>query len=391
MENFTKWPFFDDGDIDTVSEVLRSGKINRWTGNKNAEFEKTICETLGCKHAIALANGSLALELALVAAGIKAGDEVITTCRTFMASASSVVMRGAKPVVVDVDLNSQDISPEAIERAITPRTKAVIAVHHAGFPCDMDAILDIAKRHNLFVIEDCAQAHGAVYKGRPVGTIGDVGAWSYCQDKIITTGGEGGAVTTNNSELWLKMWEYKDHGKSYDAVFNRKHPDGFRWLIESFGTNWRMTEMQAALGIRWYKKLPEWTAIRNKNAAIYSETLAKFPCIRLTEVPGGIVHAFYKYYCFVKPETLESGWDRDRIAGEISARGVPCFSGTCWNISEEKCFKDAGWHKSAEDLPNAYALKDTSLMLLVHPTITETDMRQACAVIAEVLSLASKA
>ena len=255
----------------------------------------------------------------------------------------------------------------------------------------MDAILDIAKRHNLFVIEDCAQAHGAVYKGRPVGTIGDVGAWSYCQDKIITTGGEGGAVTTNNSELWLKMWEYKDHGKSYDAVFNRKHPDGFRWLIESFGTNWRMTEMQAALGIRWYKKLPEWTAIRNKNAAIYSETLAKFPCIRLTEVPEGIVHAFYKYYCFVKPEMLKSGWDRDRIAKEISARGVPCFSGTCWNISEEKCFKDAGWHKSAEDLPNAYALKDTSLMLLVHPTITEADMRKACGIISEVLTLASKA
>ncbi len=388
--NFKKWPYFDDGDIQAVVEVLRSGKINRWTGDKNSQFEDVICQNVKCKHAIALANGSLALELALVAGDIGEGDEVITTARTFMASASSVVMRGAKPVVVDVDLHSQNLSPEAIEKSITPKTRAVIAVHHAGYPCDMDAIIEIAKRHNLFVIEDCAQAHGAVYKGKPVGSIGDVAAWSFCQDKIITTGGEGGAVTTNNSALWRKMWEYKDHGKSYDAVFNRKHSDGFRWLIESFGTNWRMTEMQAALGIRWYEKLPEWTEIRNHNAQMYNDVFAKFSCIRLAFPPVDCVHAYYKYYCFVKPELLKQGWDRDRIASEISARAVPCFSGTCWNISEEKCFKDRGWSKSKDDLPNAYALKDTSLMLLVHPTITQEDMCRAQEVVAEVLSQAQK-
>ncbi len=390
LENFKKWPYFDDDDIQVVGDVLRSGKINRWTGSKNTEFEAKICESVGCKYAIALANGSLALELALVAGDIKEGDEVITTCRTFMASASSAVMRGAIPVVADVDLDSQNITAETIEKCITSKTKAIIAVHHAGWPCDMDPIMALAKKYNLFVIEDCAQAHGAVYKNRPVGSIGHVAAWSYCQDKIITTGGEGGAVTTNDENLWRKMWEYKDHGKSYDAVFNRKHPDGFRWLIESFGTNWRMTEMQAAIGIRWYEKLPQWTKIRNRNAKIYTDTLAKFPCIRLTQPSENITHAYYKYYCFVRPEMLKDDWNRDRIASEISAKGVPCFSGSCWNISDEKCFKDRGWNKTEKDLPNAFALKDTSLMLLVHPTLEETDIKQACQIITEVLTQAQK-
>ena len=390
LENFKKWPFFDDGDIKSVECVLRSGKINRWTGSKNTEFEAKICETTECKYAIAVANGSLALELALFALDVKEGDEVITTCRTFMASASSAVMRGAVPVVADVDLDSQNITAESIEKCITPKTKAIIAVHHAGWPCDMDSIMALAKKYNLFVIEDCAQAHGAVYKGRPVGSIGHIGAWSYCQDKIITTGGEGGAVTTNDENLWRKMWEYKDHGKSYDAVFNRTHPDGFRWLIESFGTNWRMTEMQATLGIRWYEKLPQWTKIRTRNAMIYSETLAKFPCIRLTVPPKETTHAYYKYYCFVRPDMLKDGWSRDRIASEISKRGVPCYSGSCWNISEEKCFKDKAWTKSKDDLPNAFALKDTSLMLLVHPTLEDSDIHNACQIITEVLTQAQK-
>lgn len=389
-ENFKKWPFFDEGDIKAVSEVLRSGKNNRWTGSKNSEFEAAICRSVKAKYAITLANGSLALELALYACGVGGGDEVITTCRTFMASASAAVMRGATPVVADVDLDSQNITAETIEKCITPRTKAIVAVHHAGWPCDMDSIMALAKERNLFVVEDCAQAHGAVYKGRPVGSIGDIGAWSYCQDKIITTGGEGGAVTTNSEALWRKMWEYKDHGKSYDAVCSRKHPDGFRWLIESFGTNLRMTEMQAALGIRAYEKLPLWTQIRGRNAEIYTRALSEFDCVRLARPGSGIVHANYKYYCFLKPELLKSGWNRDRIAAEINADGIPCFSGTCWNISAEKAFADRGWTKSGKELPNAFALKDTSLMFLLHPTLEEADIGRACGVIGKVLAAARK-
>ncbi|MFA0697837.1 DegT/DnrJ/EryC1/StrS family aminotransferase, partial [Vibrio sp. 10N.222.49.C9] len=179
---------------------------------------------------------------------VGSGDEVITTPRTFLASASSIVTSGASPVFADEDLNSQNITAQSIEAVLTPNTKAVIVVHLAGMPAEMDDIMALSKKHGFYVIEDCAQAHGAKYKGKSVGTIGHIGAWSFCQDKIMTTGGEGGMVTTNDKALWSKMWSYKDHGKSFDAIYNREHPPGFRWLHESFGTNWRMTEMQAVIG-----------------------------------------------------------------------------------------------------------------------------------------------
>lgn len=390
FESFANWPSFDVGDVKAVCEVLRSGKVNRWTGAKNSEFEESICAATGSKYAIALANGSVALELALMACGVGEGDEVVASCRTFVASASCAVMRGAKPVVADVDLNTQNITAESIEKCITPRTKAIIAVHHAGFPCDMDSLQALAKKRNLFLIEDCAQAHGAVYKGRPVGSIGDVAAWSFCQDKIITTGGEGGAVSTNSESLWRKMWEYKDHGKSYDAVLKSQKSKGFKWMVESFGTNFRMTEMQAALGVEAYKKLPRWVELRNRNAGAYSETLSKFSCIRLAEVPRDIRHSFYKYYAFVRAGNLKEGWDRDRIISEISSRGVPCFFGSCWNVSAEKAFADKGWSKPKEELPNAYLLKNSSLMFLTHPTIAEADLKKACEIIEDVLGKAQK-
>ena len=230
-ENFKRWPHFDQAEIAAVGDVLRSGKINRWTGGKNIEFEESICNFTGTKRSIAVANGTLALELALRGMSLERGAEVITSCRTFVASASSIVAQGGVPVVADVDLDSQCITAQTIEKCITKKTKGIIVVHHAGWPADMDPIMDLAKNNGLFVIEDCAQAHGAMYKGKSVGSIGDVGAWSFCQDKIITTGGEGGAVTTNSDEAYFKMWSYKDHGRDYDAVYNRKHPEGFRWLI----------------------------------------------------------------------------------------------------------------------------------------------------------------
>ena len=390
FESFAKWPHFEKADIEAVAEVLRSGKINRWTGAKNAEFEGKIRESVNAKYAIALANGSLALEAALRALGVGAGDEVITSCRTFVASASCAAMCGAKPVVADVDLNTQNITAESIEKCITARTKAIVAVHHAGMPCDMDSIMSLARSRNLFVIEDCAQAHGAVYKGRPVGSIGDVGAWSFCQDKIITTGGEGGAVTTNSESLWRKIWEFKDHGRNFDAACLPKKTPGFRWLVESFGTNLRLTEMQAALGIRGYEKLPGWLAARSRNAKIYEQALAGFGCVRLQKIPQDTVHSFYKYYCFVRPEKLKGGWDRDRIAAEISARGVPCFSGTCWNVSAEKAFVLAGLEKTKEELPNAFALKNSAMMFLTHPTLEPDDLYAACEIIKEVLGAAQR-
>src|SRR5690606_1021180 len=321
---FSPWPSFTQEEADAVSRVLLSNKVNYWTGSECREFEKEFAAWSGTKYAVALANGTLALDIALKALGVGVGDEVVVTPRTFLASASSIVTSGAAPVFADVDLNSQNITAETIGAVLTPATKAVIVVHLAGMPAEMDAIMALAEKHGIFVIEDCAQAHGAKYKGRSVGSIGHIGAWSFCQDKIMTTGGEGGMVTTNDTALWKKMGSYKDHGKSWDAVYEREHPPGFRWLHESFGTNWRMMEMQAVIGRIQLKRMAEWTQIRQKNAQKMADVCNKFSAIRVPEIPEYVDHAQYKFYVFVQREKLAEGWSRDRIIDEINAEGVPC-------------------------------------------------------------------
>ena len=381
--SFSPWPFFSQDEIEAAAAPLTSGKVNYWPGAEGREFEKEFAAFTGCSHAIALANGTVALELALYALGIGPGDEVITTCRTFIASASCIVMRGAIPIVVDVDPTSQNITADTIRPHITPRTKAIICVHLAGWPCAMDPILELAREHGLKVIEDCAQAHGATYKGKPVGSLADVAAFSFCQDKIMTTGGEGGMLTTNDEVLWRKAWEFKDHGKSYDAVYNRHHEPGFRWLHDSFGTNMRLTEMQSAIGRVQLRKLPEWTAARQRHAAILTESFSRIPALRLTPVPSEKSHAMYKYYVFVRPEMLASGWDRDMVMNAINAEGIPCFSGSCSEIYLEKAFVDAGYGPT-ERLPVAKALGETSLMFLVHPTLTDEDMYDTCRAVEKV-------
>jgi len=354
---------------------MQSGKVNYWTGHEAREFEREYAEYLGVKHAIALHNGTQALELALYAFDVGTGDEVITTARTFIASASAAVMRGCIPVIADVDPVTQNITAETIRPLITSKTKALIVVHLAGWPCDMDPIMALAEEHGLVVIEDCAQAHGAFYKGRPVGSIGHAGAFSFCQDKIMTTGGEGGLLSLHNTEIWKKAWAFKDHGKSYDAVYNREHPPGFRWLHDSFGTNWRMLEVQATIGRIQLRKLPEWIERRRRNAAVLAHRLSKYPAVRLTPPDKDVYHSYYKYYVFVRPEELASGWDRDRVMNAITAQGVPCFSGSCSEIYLEKAFVDAGYGPK-ERLPVAQELGETSLMFLVHPTLGLQDMER---------------
>ncbi|WP_334148941.1 DegT/DnrJ/EryC1/StrS family aminotransferase [Hyphomicrobium sp.] len=396
---FSPWPSFSEEEVEAVAAVLRSNKVNYWTGQECRAFEREFAEWAGSSHAIALGNGTLALDLALKGLGIGPGDEVVVTPRTFLASVSSVVNAGATPVFADVDRDSGNITAETIATVLTSRTRAVIPVHLAGWPCDMDPIMALAERHDLKVIEDCAQAHGARYKGRSVGTIGHVGAWSFCQDKIITTGGEGGMVTTDDREVWSRMWSFKDHGKSWEAVYERKHPPGFRWLHESFGTNWRMTEIQAALGRIQLGRMPDWTARRETNAAILSEALAPFAgaggAVRLPalsappERGAGSRHAYYKFYAYVVPDNLAEGWSRDRIVAEITARGVPCYQGSCSEVYLERAFDETPW-RPEQALPVAHELGETSLMFLVHPTLTQAEMELAARVAADVTAAAAR-
>ncbi|EMJ3469012.1 DegT/DnrJ/EryC1/StrS aminotransferase family protein [Vibrio harveyi] len=387
---FSPWPSYTQEEISAVTNVLLSNKVNYWTGNECREFEREFADWVGSQYAITLSNGTLALDIALKALDVGENDEVITTSRTFLASASSIVTAGATPVFADVDLNSQAITAESISAVLSPKTKAVIVVHLAGMPADMDPIMELSEKHGFYVIEDCAQAHGAKYKGKSVGTIGHIGAWSFCQDKIMTTGGEGGMVTTNDERLWSAMWSYKDHGKSFDAVYNRKHTPGFRWLHESFGTNWRMTEIQGVIGRIQLKMMSEWTLKRQNNGASIDAAVADLVVVRTVEVPDYIEHAEYKHYLFVRPEWLKEGWSRDRIIDAIVERGVPVYQGSCSEIYMEKAFDNTSW-RPKERLKNARELGETSLMFLVHPTLKPEEMNKACNVIREVLLEAQKA
>jgi dTDP-4-amino-4,6-dideoxygalactose transaminase len=376
------WPCFTPEEVDAVASVLASNKVNYWTGEECRHFEREFAAWAGTNHAIALANGTLALDLALQGLGIgsvnggSADDEVVVTPRTFLASISCVVNAGARPVFADVDRDSGNICAATIAAVLCANTKAVIPVHLGGWPCDMDPIMDLADAHGLKVIEDCAQAHGARYKGHSVGSIGHVGAWSFCQDKVMTTGGEGGMVTCNDADLWSRMWSFKDHGKSFDAVYNRQHPPGFRWLHESIGTNWRMLEMQGAIGRIQLKRMEEMTRQRADNSARLAAVLARYPqAIRLPVPPAGQEHACYRLYAFVEQDGLRPGWNRDRIVAECTALGAPVFQGTCSEAYLEKAF-DGTPFRPAERLPIAKELGETSLMFLVHPTITEEQITQ---------------
>ena len=390
---FSPWPSFTQREADAVSQVLLSNKVNYWTGQEGREFEKEFAAWADSQYAVAVANGTLALDVALKALDIGAGDEVIVTPRTFIASISCVVNAGATPVFADVDAETGNISPETIKAVLTDKTKAVICVHLAGWPCDMDGIMALADAHNLYVIEDCAQAHGATYKGRSVGSIGHVGAWSFCQDKIMTTGGEGGMVTTNDENLWRKMWAYKDHGKSYAAVYETEHPPGYRWLHESFGTNWRMPEMQSAIGRIQLTRMSDWTEKRTQNAQAILDACTRWAEKGYLSVPrlensadfADAKHAYYKLYVYVKPENLPEGWTRDAIIAAINEQGVPCFSGSASEVYLEKAFDDTGLRPEIR-LPIAKQLGETSLMFLVHPTLTEAEITQTVQALDKVLA-----
>ncbi|MCZ8036407.1 DegT/DnrJ/EryC1/StrS aminotransferase family protein [Novosphingobium sp.] len=386
---FSPWPSFTPEEADAAARVIGSNRVNYWTGEEGRKFEREFAEWTGTRHAVALTNGTVALDLALNGLGIGPGDEVIVTPRTFIASVSAVINAGATPVFADVDRDSGNIAPATIAPLINERTRAIVPVHLAGWPADMDGIMQLVAGTPIRVIEDCAQAHGARIGSRSVGAIGHAGAWSFCQDKIMTTGGEGGMVTTNDDDLWSRMWSYKDHGKSWHKVYEVQHPPGFRWVHDSFGTNWRMIEVQAAIGRIQLRRMGEWTARRTAIAMRLHGALQAFPGAVRAPLPGaGLTHAFYRFYGYVRPEGLKTGWDRDRIVAEFVQRGVPLFQGSCSEVYLEQAFDQTGWRPSTP-LPVARELGETSLMFLTHPNLTEAEVNKTCSTIAAVFDQAS--
>jgi dTDP-4-amino-4,6-dideoxygalactose transaminase len=387
-EVIPSWPSFGLDERGAVDAVLASGAVNYWTGDQGRLFETEYAQYLNVRHAIALANGTVALELALRGWRIGTGDEVITTPRSFVASASCAALLGARPVFADVDRDSGNITAESIARVITPRTRAIIPVHLAGWPCDMGSIMALAEQHGIRVLEDCAQAHGARYGGRPVGSIGDAAAFSFCQDKIITTAGEGGLLAMADRGLWEFAWAYKDHGKAWEAVYAHEHGPGFRWVHESFGTNWRITEPQAAIGRIQLRKLDGWVEKRRRNAALLAQRLGALTALRVPDVPASIYHAYYRFYAYVRPEALKAGWSRDRILATITQEAVPCFAGSCSEIYREAAFQRNRWAPE-QRLPVAAELGETSLAFLAHPTLEESHIHRICDTVERVVGQAT--
>ncbi len=388
-EPFPGWPQFTEEMVEAGAAVLRSGRVNYWTGDHGRHFEAEFATWVGAKHAVAMANGTVALEAALHAIGIAPGDEVVVTPRTFVASASAIVRMGATPVFADVERESGNISAATVQEVLSSRTRAVIAVHLAGWPIEMGPLMELAEAHNLLVIEDAAQAHGALLDGKMVGSLGHLAAFSFCQDKIITTAGEGGMVTCNDEDLFKRLWSFKEHGKGYDAVHHKHHPPGFRWLHEDFGTNFRMTEVQSAVGREALKVVDSWLQARRRNASQLMQYFADFDLVRVPKPRPGLMHAYYRFYCYLRPERLAPGWSRARITDEIEALGVPAFSGSCSEIYKEKAFSKYDL-LPPQPLPVAAELGETSLMFHVHCMLGEAEMFDTCEAVGRVLSAATK-
>lgn len=383
-----QWPFYDSDEIQAVSKVLASGKVNYWTGSKGREFERAWAAKVGTEYGLAVMNGTVTMELALIALGIGPGDDVIITPRTFVATATAVMARGARPIFADVDRDSGNVTPETLEAVFTPQTKAVIPVHLGGWPCDMDGIMEWANARGVHVIEDCAQAHGAKWNGKSVGSFGVINSWSFCQDKIMTLGGEGGAITTNDLELWKVMWAYKDHGKNYDTVYHKQHKEGFRWLHEGPGTNWRMTELQAVIGLCQIGKLDAWVAKRRELAGILNDALGNVEGLRVPLAPEKVHHAYYRWYGFLDLEQLKDGWTRERVCARVEEKGFKCQVGSCSEIYLEKTFDAA--YRPEKRLPVAKELGESSLVLFVHPTLSREMVEGAAQALIETLAEARR-
>ena len=333
---FPTWPVYAEDERDAVERVLLSGKSNYWTGEEGKLFESEFAAWCGVSHALCVCNGTIALELALRGCGIGKGDEVIVTPRSFLASAAAVVAVGATPVFADVELNSGNITVETISKVTTEKTRGIIAVHIGGWPAEMPAIMEFATCKNIKVIEDCAQAHGAAIHGEKVGTFGHASAFSFCQDKIISTGGEGGMVVTNDQAIRDTIWSLRDFGRDRKAFLSNDHPPGFRWLQHQFGTNARMTEMQAAIGRCQLQKVDGWVVQRNLNASAIEEQLQQVDGVVALSVPEHLRHAYYRVNMLASDEQL-----RDHLIIAFKASGIAATIGPCPEIYREPAFGSA--------------------------------------------------
>lgn len=381
------WPLFDHEERAAAAEVLTSGRVSYWTGKHGRTFEREFASIVGTRYAVAVSSGTAALELALMSLDIGQGDEVIIPAATSIATPAAAIRCGAKVVIADVDIRTQCLSKDTVEPLLTPRTRAIIVVHLAGHPAEMSPLLKLAEERGIRVIEDCGQAHGARYFGESVGKFGDIAVWSFCHDKIVTTGGEGGAITTSDLALWRRCWELKEHGRNVSTAHGHQPVVPFAWAHDSFGTNARMTELQAAIGRVQLGRLKDWVTRRQTNAGLLTGVLRELDAVRVDDPPAHIQHSYWRFYAHIRPEALRYGWNRDRVVNAVIAEGIPCGPGGCAEIYREPAFRalpDIPTH-----LPVAAQLGSTAFTLPVHPNLGVNHMADVAEAVVRVMRAAT--
>ena len=371
MNSQENWPIVSSKEIKIVNKVLKSNKLNYWTGTNCTNFEKEFSNKFKIKYSISLANGSVGLDIAIKSLKLKKNSEIIVTPRSYISSVTSVINQGLKPIFADIDLNSQNIEAKNIEKKITKNTKAVVVVHLGGMPSNMIKIKELAKKYNLKIIEDCSQAHGAKINNKYVGTFGDVSVWSFCNDKILNTLGEGGIVATKNRNNFKNLWSLKDCGKNYSKLRKKKRQFKFRWVHDFEGTNLRMTEVQAAVGRYQLKQLDKWIKKRNINSIKINKVCEKFRSIKTQKTPKNFTNAYYRCYVFLRPNFIKKGWTREKILKYLNKIGLYCDVGSCPEIYKEK-FLITNKLVSSKELENASLVGKTSIAFKVSPNIYES-------------------
>ena len=362
------WPKFTDKEINLVKKILKSGKINQWTGNYNKLFSNAFKKSVRQKYAIPICNGSLALDLAVRSLNLKPFSQILVTSRSFVATAKCITNNHHHPIFLDESSEYSGICLKDLKKKFNKKVKAIICAHIGGYPNKIDEIKSFAKEKNIFLIEDCSQSHGGNYKNKPLGSFSDISVWSFCQDKIISTGGEGGMITTNNKKIYEYCNQFKDHGKNFNKMNNKKYKYSFKYLHDFNGTNLRLTEIQCAMGLIQLSNLKKNLITRRKFVKELLLVLQNYKYIKIMPYSKINDCSWYRLYFTINFKKIKK--TREEVLALLNSNRITSNSGTCCELYKEKIFKN---FKTTEKKYCNYLAKN-SIALVIHPFLNKKEI-----------------